>query len=339
MSVYIAGMGAMTPWGADLGELHRRLVAGERVEPGEVVNPETGRKHPGILMPAVLTAQLGREPRLRRSSPVSLLAASAGLAALADSGLVLDAEKKARTAIVFGVSSGGVQYTRRFYEQVVKQGANAASPMLFPETVYNAPASHLAAMLGIDGATYTLVGDGTVGLQALQFGAQLLETGDADHVLVVASEELDWILIEAHAVWGLTSPGAVLAEGAAAVVLAREGVVRVDVPAGRSFLAKREAAKAMVAALRDLPGGEVDWIVDGCNGTWVDGVIRDAVREVFPGTVSGISPRVLLGEAVGASALLQVVLGAWAVRGGDAKRALIAALGWNQQAAGAVVRL
>ncbi|MEI6736711.1 MAG: GNAT family N-acetyltransferase [Actinomycetes bacterium] len=86
---------------------------------------------------------------------------------------------KPRLAIVFGVSSGGVQYTRRFYEQIVKQGANAASPLLFPETVYNAPASHLAAMLGVDGATYTLVGDGTVGLQALEFGAQLIAAAEA----------------------------------------------------------------------------------------------------------------------------------------------------------------
>ena len=69
-------------------------------------------------------------------------------------------EIAARTAVVFAITDGGVLYTRKFYEQIVKQGANSASPLLFPETVYNAPASHLAAQLGIDGASYTLVGDG-----------------------------------------------------------------------------------------------------------------------------------------------------------------------------------
>src|SRR3712207_7831863 len=41
------------------------------------------------------------------------------------------------------VSNGGVIYTKRFYHEVVESGAEAASPLLFPETVFNAPASHL----------------------------------------------------------------------------------------------------------------------------------------------------------------------------------------------------
>src|SRR5689334_7219652 len=108
MSAYLAGLGGVTPIGSDLEEIYRRVATGESVPPVEVLNPETGARHQAILVPPAVTAHLAREPRLRRSSPVSLLAAAAGLAALADSGLVLDMEKKARTAIVFGVSSGGV---------------------------------------------------------------------------------------------------------------------------------------------------------------------------------------------------------------------------------------
>src|SRR4051812_45874749 len=114
LSAYLAGLGSVTPIGSDLAEIYRRVASGERVPPVEVLNPETGARHLAMLVPPAVTAHLAREPRLRRSSQVSLLAAAAGLAALADSGLVLDAEMKARTAIVFGVSSGGVQYTRRF---------------------------------------------------------------------------------------------------------------------------------------------------------------------------------------------------------------------------------
>ena len=69
-----------------------------------------------------------------------------------------------RIALIFAVSNGGVTYTKRFYHEIVGTGAQAASPLLFPETVFNAPASHLAAILGVTGATYTLVGDGAVGL-------------------------------------------------------------------------------------------------------------------------------------------------------------------------------
>src|SRR5204863_9750985 len=143
-----------------------------------LTNPETGREHRYLPVPAALVAELARQPRLRRSSPISYYAVAAALGALADAGLVLTPKLAERTAIVLAVSDGGVVYTRRFYEQIVKQGANAASPMLFPETVYNAPASHLAAQLGLDGACYTLVGDSSVGLTAMKFAEQLLALGD-----------------------------------------------------------------------------------------------------------------------------------------------------------------
>jgi len=94
----------------------------------------------------------------------------------------------------------------------VKQGASAASPLLFPETVYNAPASHLSAQLGLDGACYTLVGDSTIGLTALKFAEQLLALGDVDRCVVVACEEIDWILCEAYRDWRLA--GTPLAESA-----------------------------------------------------------------------------------------------------------------------------
>ena len=32
-------------------------------------------------------------------------------------------------AVVFAICSGGVNYTRRFYHEIVKQGANGASPI------------------------------------------------------------------------------------------------------------------------------------------------------------------------------------------------------------------
>src|SRR3954449_871927 len=108
-----------------------------------------------------------------------------------DAGVKLDPEAAERTAIVFAISNGGVVYTKRFYHDVVEAGAQAASPLLFPETVFNAPASHLAAILGITGASYTLVGDGAVGVLALQMAEQLLQTPALDRCLVVGAEEGD----------------------------------------------------------------------------------------------------------------------------------------------------
>jgi 3-oxoacyl-[acyl-carrier-protein] synthase II len=351
LTARIAGSGCVTPLGANLGETARRLSQGEKAALSKVKQGENGRTCPAILVPAEFTAHLGREPRLRRASAISTLAAAAGNEAVA-AALKVNPGMKSRLAIVFGVSSGGVQYTRRFYAQIVTQGANAASPLLFPETVYNAPASHLAAMLGVDGATYTLVGDGTVGLQALEFGAQLIATGDADAVLVVAAEEFDWILSEAHRAWRLvtsfdgsapnelTGQGAPLAEGAAAILLSRDaGSAKVRFAEGCTHFAKSDAPEMLEQALAEVADGELpDVIVSGANGTWTDAVIERAVARHFPNSQPAmLSPKRALGECLGAGALLQVVIALEELRRTNARRALVTTLGWNQQAAAAMI--
>jgi 3-oxoacyl-(acyl-carrier-protein) synthase len=352
LTANIAGVGCVTPLGATPGEVRRRMDAGECAAIVLRKNPETDRMFPAAPVPSSLVAHLGREPRLRRASSISLLAAAAGRAALDDSGLDFSESTRSRLAIVLAVSSGGVHYTRRFYEQVVKEGANAASPLLFPETVYNAPASHLAAMLGLDGPTYTVVGDGTVGLQAVHFGAQLLAAREADFVLVVAAEELDWILLEAHHEWRLVSTegrcvphsrprtGALLAEGAAAVLLARDGGrARVSCSGGGTCFARREAPGVMAAVLAPfVASGGVDLVVSGGNGTWADDAIASGVEKCFPAAPRPwMMPKAHIGESLGAGALLQLALGMDAMAGRAGGRALVAAMGWSQGAAAAVI--
>jgi hypothetical protein len=82
----------------------------------------------------------------------------------------------------------------------------------------------------------------------------------------------------------------------------------------------------------------VDLVVSGGNGTWIDDVIASAVNEHFPAArLPWMTPKAHLGEALGAGALLQVVLGMAALENAGGGRALVAGMGWNQQAAGALV--
>ncbi len=347
----IVGIGCVTPLGKCAEETTRRIRAGERAALAKVKSPGSGRIFSAALVPPEFTAHLAREPRLRRASAISLLGAAAGNEAVA-AALISRPGMKARLAVVFGVSSGGVQYTRRFYGQIAEQGAGAASPLLFPETVYNAPASHLAAMLGVDGATYTLVGDGTVGLQALEFGAQLIATGDADDVLVVAAEELDWILFDAHRAWGLVLPrkngtddawprrGVPLAEGAAAILLSREpGIARVCLGEGYTHFSKGDAAAMLGRVLADIaPEGPLDFIVSAEDDTWAGAECSRALARDFPKLRDRLlKPNCSMGECLGAGALLQAVLAVEELRRTGTQRALVAALGWNQQAAVAMI--
>ena len=72
--------------------------------------------------------------------------------------------------------SGCVNYSRRFYDEVLQDPATA-SPLIFPETVFNAPASHLAGYFASTAMDYTLVGDPCSFLQGTALAADWLETG------------------------------------------------------------------------------------------------------------------------------------------------------------------
>ena len=335
MSVHIAGIGWVTPLGADLDTVWQRLMNHDTPEIKTVVNAETGRLHRTIPVPPKLVDSLARNPRLRRSSAISYFAVAAGMAAVENARLKMSPEVAARTALVFAITNGGVLYTRKFYEQIVKQGAHGASPLLFPETVYNAPASHFAAELGIDGASYTLVGDASVGLSALHFATQLLALGDVDHCVVVGAEESDWILCEAYAQWRFARTP--LAEGAAAIVLSREGRFTVQTHPGATFFRQREAAAALGSVLSDFASMRpVDLVVRSANGSFVDRAEAAALENWMP-NITALFPKRSFGEAPGASALLQTITALLALEKEKSRRALISVIGFNHHANAAVV--
>ena len=239
--------------------------------------------------------ETARHPRLRRASAISRFAVVAGLEALRDAALDLDEASANRTALVFAISNGGVTYTRRFFHDVVKSGASAASPLLFPETVFNAPASHLAAILGITGASYTLVGDGAVGILALKMAEDLMANPELDRCLVVGAEEADWLLCDAYRKWrlfraeppiepfGRPPKGMILSEGAGAVLLAREGDLALEhVHAGGSFSKQSGLVRQLDTICGELAGkAATDILIASANGTFVDEAERAAAAKHF----------------------------------------------------------
>src|SRR3954463_910550 len=257
MNLRIAGMGWVTPLGSGVDEVWSRLLSGETAVTEKISSP-LGRDYPVFRVPPEAIAKAPPHPRLRRSSAISRFSAVAGLDALASANVKLGPEIARRTALVFAVSNGGVVYTKRFYHDIVESGAQAASPLLFPETVFNAPASHLAAILGITGASYTLVGDGAVGMLALKMAEDLMLDDALDRCLVVGAEEADWLLCDAYRKWRLlrASPpiepfqdpprGMILSEGAGAVLLGRQGPIQIDqIATGTNFRRQCEAATAV----------------------------------------------------------------------------------------------
>jgi 3-oxoacyl-(acyl-carrier-protein) synthase len=322
MNLFISGMGWVTPLGSGIAEVWQRLRQGEEAQAEMVSDPVAKKFYPAFRIPAAALKEMPVHARLRRASAISRFAAAAGTSALHDAGLTNDALKDVRIALIFAISNGGVIYTKRFYHDIVVSGAGAASPLLFPETVFNAPASHLAAILGITGRSYTLVGDGAVGIAAMQMAEDLMQNESLDYCLVVGAEEVDWLLCDAYAKWRLLrsappvepfqrpAKGMVLSEGAGAVLIGRAGTVKIEMTHGGAYYSNRNClAGAATKLLRDLKAPQDSTIISSANGTFIDHAEAKAVSEVHPDAlVYTVKPA--LGESVGASCSWQLIIGA-----------------------------
>ncbi|MGE5213230.1 MAG: beta-ketoacyl synthase N-terminal-like domain-containing protein [Nitrospirota bacterium] len=369
MSLAIAGMGWVTPLGTGIDSVWERLLQGEEASATTISEQLTDRSYSIFRVPESALKGISH-PRLRRASAISRFAAVAGLQALESAGVKREFQDAERIALIFAISNGGVTYTKRFYEEIVRTGAQAASPLLFPETVFNAPASHLAAILGLTGATYTLVGDGTVGLAAITMAEQLMANKALDYCLVVGTEEIDWLLCDAYHRWRLLrlgppiepfseqNHGIILSEGAGAIALTRDASLRIERAHPGGYFSKRaEAETILQRMLFDLAQTEIDLVISSANGTFVDHAECRALQQVLPNALV-YTGKPALGESVGAAGLWQIILAAQALHSREippvlhadptvglrlsrsrmplasARRAIVLSCGLNQQTAG-----
>src|SRR6267378_3795210 len=369
MSLAIAAMGWVTPLGNGVDAVWERLLRGDEAAATPISEQFGHRSYSAFRVPESAVTGLAH-PRLRRASLISRFAATAGLEALQAARLKVDSQNAGRIALIFAISNGGVIYTKRFYRDVVETGAQSASPLLFPETVFNAPASHLAAILGVTGTTYTIVGDGAVGLLAIRMAEDVMTDQSLDYCLVVGTEEVDWLLCDAYRRWRLLRPappiepfgkqkrGMILSEGAGAIVLARSGPITIErAHPGGCYGKRAEAEEILKGILRDLSQIEIDFVISSANGTFIDQAEQGALEQVMPDAIT-YAAKPALGESVGASALWQVILGAQALHYGElppvlhadpaislrlarsrmavagARRAIVLSCGVNQQVAG-----
>jgi 3-oxoacyl-(acyl-carrier-protein) synthase len=265
---------------------------------------------------------------LRRTSPISQFAVAAALEALGTDASKVTAGQH-RLGIVLCVMSGCVNYSRRFYDEVLRDPATA-SPLVFPETVFNAPSSHLAALLGTTAINYTLVGDSGSFLLGVVVAADWLRQGLVDGCLVVAAEECDWLTADA---FRLFTRQMTVSEGAGALYLRRrEAADTVNLAAiSDAWLFTDQAARAAAlreAAVEASSFGVSGLLCDGLQGvSWLDA----AEAKAWAGWLGGRrSVRRSFGEGLMASAAWQCVAAVDGVFAGLAPRATVSLAGINE---------
>lgn len=335
-AIHIVGTGAVSPagWGG--------AALGQAVRANTVIPSQQGSRDGSRLRPATRSVPKPesplpflRNPRLRRCSPITRYSVAAALEALGDERRSRIEKGDYRLGIVFVFMNGCVNYSNRFFGEVL-ENPELASPILFPETVFNAPASHLAAMIASTGPATTRIGDSAHFLTGLEEGISWLLDNQVDGSLVVGAEELDWLSSEAAM---LFSREAVASEGAGALLLERASEkedspqVACITPAftyasGQSRSAARQLAQDALDAYRSREQADR---TDPLPLAHIED--RDAKSAV---PMHHFAMNQILGDAMGAALALQCVFACQLLGSNDAYHAVdILHAGSNQQALGA----
>lgn len=277
MNLSLLSFGAVTPAGVgadaalcDWPCRNQRSAGGLPIEVG-LVNQE-----------ATELLRWQKEPRLRRASPISYYMIEATEQALS----ACPGVDRNRVGVIATFFLGCLVYSVRFYRQITEEGRRFSSPVLFPETVFNSPLSHVVSTLKLGGPVYSQIGDKTCWVSALRTAQCWLASGQCEHVIVLGAEEFEPHEMDAFHAGGLLREGLNPCEGAIAILCGREEKNKPSIGGivdGYSFASRRDATRAASACLDQFP---------------VDSPILDTAKGWTRRTAASLSlDRTLVGHA------------------------------------------
>jgi len=275
----------------------------------------------------------------RRMGRVSMMAVASSVEALQDSGLDLNSIDRERTAVIMGTSYGNSSHIEDFYVSLLDEGPRGAHPFLFPETVPNAPASHIAMFHGIKGPNNTFCQNELSAENAIMYARNLLSQNLVDVVLVGGADELSAMQYTCYDAVGALNKvrveedettirpepggGLILGEGAGILVMERidvarkrdakiygvlkSGIIRGGITdIGHYEIEGEQMARAVFLAIEDagMDPGEIDQIDISANFTGeLDRMEYNQLRQIFIGRNNNleVTPlKYLMGDFGGA---------------------------------------
>jgi 3-oxoacyl-[acyl-carrier-protein] synthase II len=273
--------------------------------------------------------------------------------ALVHAKLAMSPEIAPRTACLMGSAIGGSDSLREAFLRFQSIGANGVSPFLLPNICTNVPAGKAGAVLGFTGPIFSPQGACASGNHAIAIGARMVRDGDVDFALVGGVEMplVSEIVLgfanmnasfklrktdrafdhpgQASRPFSIDRRGFVLAEGAAAIVLAAEDVVAahglkpIAEVAGVGWTSDahhftRPYQPSIVCAIRDaladaeIDAGDIGSInAHGTSTPTGDAVEIQCLREILGDHLPRVpisANKSQVGHSLGAAAAVEAVL-------------------------------
>ena len=338
--ICITGMGVVSPIGIGKEEFLLSLKNGKSgiEEIKEFDTRFSGSKkggmvrsfHPKDFIPA---------GKLRRLDRASQFAIAASKLALADAKFTVTQENSSRIGVVLGSGFCGLSSSEEFHRGQVLKGFLDLNPMLFPNTVPNAPSSYVSIELGIEGVNATLVQSFCTAEAAIVFACDQLRNGRADLILTGGVDELSEFLFRGFSELHLLATdrgheerscpydkmrnGLILGEGAGLLVVENKGHAKsrgariYSYILGYSLVGKslkgdgpEDLSRSIGMVLKGREEASIDYLSGAGNSSKVvDALEAKGVKRTFPTQYPEIpvsSTKSMTGEAIASGGMRMI---------------------------------
>ncbi len=348
--VVVTGLGAVSPVGQTAGSYWASLKQGA-CGIGPIVLPMADEltQKVGAQVKDFDPRQHFDERALSTLDRVSQFAVVAAREAIAQSGIVFDAELSLKTATVVGSGAAGQFTTDESFYRIYRENKTRVFPLTVPKLMVNAPASQVSMQFGLRGPAFVIASACASATHAIGLAFQMVRSGQAACAVtggaeacitfggIRAWEALRVMAPEACRPFSKERRGLVMGEGAAMMVLetlesARARGVEIlgeiagfgmGADAGDLTAPDRDGmARAMTDALADakLAPQDVQYINAHGTGTAANDLAEtQAIKQVFVERACKVaisSTKSMVGHALGAAGALEIVATLMAMRDG-----------------------
>ena len=338
--ICITGIGVVSPIGIGKEEFLASLRNGRSgIEVINAFDTHFSRSKKAGMVRSFLPKDFIPAGKIRRLDRASQFAIAASKLALADASFSVTQENSTSVGIVLGSGFCGLSSSEEFHRSQVLKGFLDLNPMLFPNTVPNAPSSHVSIELGIQGVNCTLVQSYCTAEAAVLFACEQLRKGKIDLILTGGVDELSEFLFRGFSELHLLATdqghgekscpydrmrnGLVLGEGAGILVIENEEHARLRGAKiyghilGYSLLGKsskgdgaKDIERSIKNTLREREDISIDYLSGAGNSSKaLDALETRGIKKSFPSQYFEIpvsSIKSMVGEAIASGGMRMV---------------------------------
>ncbi len=187
--VVVTGLGMLTPLGEDSSSTWDAILAGKSgISPITSFDvSEYSTRFAGQIPDFDVEKYIPRKESKKMDRFIQM-GIAAGMQALQDSKLTIDASNAARVGVAIGSGIGGLGLIEENHKKLLANGPRRMSPFFVPATITNMISGFLSIFEGLKGPNLNIVTACTTGVHNIGVAARTIAYGDADAMLAGGAE-------------------------------------------------------------------------------------------------------------------------------------------------------